>query len=270
MSPHPARASRPLRSPEVSGVAARGGVALQPVGATEQHGPHLPVTTDSLIAEALATRAAALLPDDLPAWLLPTLAYGLSPEHAGRPGTVSLSTTTLLALCLDLGRAVAASGLGTLIFVNAHGGNPDLLRVACRDIRADSGVRAHVVHAPALPLPDELVERMREPAFDIHAGFYETSVMLALHPETVDLAAAQPDGLAVRSALRGLEQVSLFGGVSLPWFTDDLSVSGTIGDPTGADASWGEAALAAHSTALARAVEELARFEYPPLRGAPA
>ncbi|MGD8195228.1 creatininase family protein [Herbiconiux sp. P18] len=253
-----------VTSAQVAAVAAAGGVAVQPIGAVEQHGPHLPVTTDAIVAEAVAREAVAKLPASVPAWLLPVLSLGLSPEHVGRPGTVSLSTSTLLMVCLDLGRAVKASGIDTLVFVNAHGGNPDLLRVVCRDIRVDSGVRAYLVHAPELPLPGSLTERMPHPELDVHAGFYETSVMLALEPGAVRLSEAVADGFAIAPELDRRRHVSLFGGVSLPWFTDDLSASGVIGDPTGANAEWGRAALDVQTTALAEAITELAGFGYPP------
>ena len=262
--------SRPISgiaSPDVQRIAASGGIAVQPIGAVEQHGPHLPVTTDATVAEALAIGAVAKLPASLPAWILPTLPFGLSPEHAGWPGTVSLSATTLLALCLDVASGVAESGIGTLIFVNAHGGNPDLLRVVSRDIRAAFGVKAFVVHAPDLPLPTELRERMPHPELDVHAGFYETSVMLALDPDSVALDDAAADGLAVLGPLADQRRISLFGDVSLPWQTGELSASGVIGDPTGADAAWGHAALDAQTTVLAETIEELATFEYPPLGG---
>jgi len=263
----PTRTAQGIRTPDVVRIAASGGIAVQPIGAVEQHGPHLPVTTDATVAEALAEGAVAKLPESLSAWVLPTLPFGLSPEHAGRPGTVSLSAGTLLALCLDVAKGVAESGIGTLIFVNAHGGNPDLLRVVSREIRAAHGVKAFVVHAPDLPLPDVLRERMPHPELDVHAGFYETSVMLALDPSSVALDEAAPDGLAVLGPLAEQQRISLFGAVSLPWHTDELSASGVIGDPTGADASWGRAALEAQTTVLAETIEELVCFEYPPLAG---
>lgn len=252
-----------LRSSDVARIAADGGIALQPIGAVEQHGPHLPVETDALIAEALAVGAAQKLAPSLPTWLLPVLSYGLSPEHAGWPGTVSLSVDTMLGICRDLAVAVADSGIGTLIFVNAHGGNPDLLRVACREIHSATGVRAYVVHAPTLGLSAELRERMPRPEMDVHAGFYETSVMLALHPDAVSERDARPDGLAVADVLAGFQHISLFGEVSLPWATADLSGSGTIGDPTGATAEWGRSALDVQTTVLAATIEELAAFRYP-------
>lgn len=254
------------RSPDIAGIG-MDGLAIQPIGATEQHGPHLPLATDAIIAETLATRAVELLPDSLPVWLLPVLSYGLSPEHAGRPGTVSLSTTTLIAVCMDVARAVAASGIRTLIFVNAHGGNPDILRVLTRDIRERFRMHAYAVHAPTLPLPAELIAQMPRADYDVHAGFYETSVLLALEAEGVDLDVAAPDGLAAATALASMQHISLFGEVSLPWHVDDVSASGTIGDPSGANAAWGRAALDAQAGALAEAVVEFATFRYPPTAG---
>lgn len=254
-----------VTSPRVAQIAAAGGVAIQPIGATEQHGPHLPVTTDAVIATALAERAVTLLGEREapPVWLLPTLAYGKSPEHSGIPGTITLSSTTMLAVCLDVARSVALSGIRTLVFVNAHGGNPELLQLVARDIRADSGVLAVGIHAPSLPLSSGLADRIPRPDLDVHAGYYETSIMLAVAPEAVDVAAALPDGLARADELAAGSAAAsggVFGALDLPWHTADVSGSGTIGDPTGANAEWGAAALAEQGAALADAIVEVARL----------
>ncbi|GAA3018374.1 creatininase family protein [Microbacterium dextranolyticum] len=258
-------------SPDVTAIAAAGGIAVQPIGATEQHGPHLPLTTDALIATALAEAAADAVharaasgDEDAPSlWMLPTLAYGLSPEHAGFPGTVTLSSTTLLAVCLDIARSVAAAGIRTLVFVNAHGGNPELLQVVARDIRDQTGVLAVSVHGPSLPLPAALADQMGRADLDVHAGFYETSVLLALHPAAVRLPLAAADGIDRIDALATgavSPSVGLFGAVPLPWRTRDVSASGTIGDPTGASAEWGREALHAQGLALADVLREIARL----------
>ncbi|MFW8745486.1 creatininase family protein, partial [Mesorhizobium japonicum] len=157
----------------------------------------------------------------------------------------------------DVARDVAASGFRTLVFVNAHGGNPELLRVAARDIRAQIGIHAYLVHAPDIDLPDELGASIPRPDVDVHAGYYETSVMLALAPELVALPLSRPDGI---EAVRALDDAGLRldGPAALPWFTRDLSPSGVIGDPTGADAVWGRAALDHQGRALAGLVERLA------------
>lgn len=256
---------------DVAALAAAGGIAVQPIGATEQHGPHLPLTTDAVIATALAdaardvlaTRVAADMTGVPPLWVLPTLAYGTSPEHASFAGTVSLSSTTLRAISLDVGRSVAAAGLRTLVFVNAHGGNPELLHVAARDIRDETGVLVVVVHGPALPLPSELADAVPRPDVDVHAGFYETSVLLAIDPASVRSPLAAPDGLARTDGLAVgavTPLVGPFAAISLPWRTEDVSASGTIGDPTGASAEWGRAALRAQAEALADALMEIARL----------
>lgn len=100
-------------STQISDVAAREGVALVPIGATEQHGPHLPVTTDTTIAAAFATAAAARAAREVATWVLPPLPFGFSPEHAGRPGTIALSPQTLLAITDDIGRDAFCSSTGT-------------------------------------------------------------------------------------------------------------------------------------------------------------
>jgi len=256
---------------DVAALAAAGGIAVQPIGATEQHGPHLPLTTDALIATALAgaavrrlaQRADAGEPEVPPVWLLPTLAYGKSPEHAGFAGTVTLSSRTILALCIDLARSVAAAGIDTLVFVNAHGGNPEALELVARDIRDDTGVFAVSVHAPSLPLPERLLAAMPRPELDVHAGFYETSLLLAIAPDSVHLELAAADGLERAAALDAASRsplVGVFGGVPVPWRTSDVSASGTIGDPTGASAQWGSDALDAQGEALAEVLAGVARL----------
>ena len=250
-------------STQISDVAAREGVALVPIGATEQHGPHLPVTTDTTIAAAFATAAAARAAKEVATWVLPPLPFGFSPEHAGRPGTIALSPQTLLAITDDIGRGVAASGIRRLLFVNGHGGNPELLHVACRQLRERRGLAAFAVHVPGLALPPELAEGVTTGDLDAHAGHYETSVLLALDPAAVEMDAARADGLEeVGAAVGSLTRP--FGTVSVPWHVDDLSRSGVIGDPTTADARWGERAFAAQAGALADIVRAVAAHPLPP------
>ena len=250
-------------SPDVAAVAARAGVALVPIGATEQHGPHLPVTTDTAVAAAFATAAAARVGDEVATWLLPALPFGFSPEHAGRAGTIGLSAETLLAVADDIGRGVAASGIRRLLFVNGHGGNPELLHVACRQLRERRGLAAFAVHVPGLPLPAELAEGVTTGDLDAHAGHYETSVLLALDPASVDMDAARADGVAEVTAAAA-SPTRPFGAVSVPWHVDDLSASGVIGDPTTADAAWGERAFAAQAASLADIVRAVAAHPLPP------
>ena len=141
-------------------------VAIQPIGAVEQHGPHLPLVTDALIAEAVAAAAAGRC-DGPGHWLLPTLSYGRSTEHLGRAGTIALSAPTLLAVCLDLGRSLAASGVRKLVFVNGHGGQPSLLDVVARDIRDQFGLGVFSVMLSRFGFPEGLTD---PDPFGIHGG----------------------------------------------------------------------------------------------------
>jgi creatinine amidohydrolase len=233
---------------------------IQPIGAIEQHGPHLPLVTDALIAETVAARAMEL--SQTPAWLLPTLAYGTSNEHLGFSGTVSLSTKTLMNVCLDVGRSLHRSGLQTLVFVNGHGGQPQLLELTARDIRAETGIKVFVITVGRLGLPAGVT--ISDESFGYHGGDLETSVMLALCPEAVDMSLAQPDGLAARDAFAGMDFLTLEGAVPTAWLTRDLSDSGVLGDPRSADAGRGAQIVDHWASSLAGAFDEIARFEFRP------
>jgi creatinine amidohydrolase len=242
-------------------------VAVQPIGAVEQHGPHLPLVTDTLIAEAIATAAAAatvtpaaVRPGAGGCWILPTLSYGRSTEHLGRAGTIALSAATLTAVCLDLGRSLAASGVRKLVFVNGHGGQPSLLDVVARDIRGQFGLEVYAVMPSRFGLPPGLAD---PDPFGIHGGFIESSVMLALRPDLVRPDLAVADGLETGKLYARLKHLSLEGAVPTAWLIDDISASGVVGDPSAATAEAG-AAIVAHWTAqLAQALTEIARFAFP-------
>jgi creatinine amidohydrolase len=242
------------RAPDIVRVATAGGIAVLPVGATEQHGPHLPVDTDTIIAAALARRACDLLAGEVETWLLPALAYGFSPEHASHAGTISLAADTILRVCDDVARAAQASGMRAIVFVNGHGGNPEVLHVATRTIRRERGLHAFTVHAPSLPLDADLVASHAAAETDVHAGHYETSVMLALRPDLVDTTALRSDGVDLETRFPRTGGVSPLGPIGVPWHSEDLSGTGTIGDPSHADAAWGQRALEVQGRALADAL----------------
>lgn len=239
-------------------------VVVQPIGAVEQHGPHLPVITDALTAERISDLAIRGLRSDSNIWQLPTLAYGKSTEHLGRAGTIALSATTLMATCLDLGRSLAASGFRKLVFVNGHGGQPGLLEVVARDIRVETGLQVFPMMPGRFGLPEGVV-RVDE-HFGIHGGQIETSIVWALAPELVRMELAVRDGAAVGEAYAQHRHLSLEGTVPTAWVTDDLSLSGVLGDATAADLDDGRRIVAHQSTCLAEALLEIKRFEFPALR----
>lgn len=247
-----------LTGPQI-GDAAAGLVAVQPIGATEQHGPHLPVLTDTIVAESVATAAAER--STAQCALLPTLAYGRSGEHRGFPGTISLSTSTLLAVCLELGSSLVASGFAKLVFVNGHGGQPHALEVVARDIRAACGLQVFVITPMRAGAPAgwDLVDA----DYGIHAGQIETAVMLALAPELVDLAAAIADGHSAHAAFTACEHLTLEGATPTAWLTEDFSSTGVLGDPRTATVELGRAVLDHWIATTATTLTEIAAFTMP-------
>ena len=215
-------------------------VLCWPLGSMEQHGPHLPLNTDAVLAEAFTREIVARWGDTYDAWQLPALTTGLSREHAWAPGTLSLSvqgmTTLLRELARELVRALPARNL---LFVNGHGGNRGILEALVREFRGDFGLNACTLHLGAMmsPVPDEALP-------EIHGGKDETSVMLALAPDLVrcerikDLT-SPPDGATVRALI-------LDPAVSWPWSSGDRRIAdlGVIGDAAAASAEHGRAIVA--------------------------
>jgi creatinine amidohydrolase len=235
-------------------------VAVQPIGAVEQHGPHLPLITDALLAETVARNAVAAV-GGRNLWVLPTLCYGKSTEHLGRAGTVAMSTATLQGVCLDLGESLAASGIRKLVFVNGHGGQPSLLDVVARDIRHSFGLEVFPIMPGRFPPP----AGMPDPdPFGIHGGFAETSLMMAVAPHLVREELAVADGLRLGEYYRQQRHLTLEGRVPTAWLIDDVSSSGVVGDPTGAFAEAGKLLLDHQVEQLGEALLEIQRFSFPP------
>jgi len=232
-------------------------VLVLPVGAIEQHGPHLPLSTDLLIAQSLAEAAVGERGEDLDLWLLPPLAYTKSNEHAWAAGTVWLSPQTLLAVLHDLGRSLARTPATRLAFLNGHGGNSALLQVALRELRLAYGLRTFLLH-PGTPPDQGGASPVGELGMGVHAGTDETSVVLHLRPDLVDLALAErhvPEHLAANRYVR-------FGGpVAFGWLSDDFGPSGVIGDPTAASAERGRELWQSMVATAGEAFAEVARFE---------
>jgi creatinine amidohydrolase len=248
-------------SPEVEEIARGNALVIQPIASVEQHGPHLPCYTDSLVADGLVARAVALTPVDVEVWTLPVIAYGKSNEHLGFPGTISLSAETLIAVCRDVGRSVARSGFRKLAFVNGHGGQPHLLEMVARDIREETGLMVFPLFPYRLGVPEGVVSSPDEEALGIHGGELETSLVLALEPEAVHMDRAEPGDDRVRKLYGDLEHLSLEGALPTAWLTRDLSENGVIGDPTQASAERGERALSHLADGLSRVFAEICEFE---------
>lgn len=222
--------------PAVEAAARRpGSTVVLPLGAHEQHGPHLPLGTDALFVERVLEAVLARLEPDLPIWRLPLQSFGFSPEHEGFPGTVSLPAPVLLGLLDAVGAAVAGAGFERLLLFNGHGGQIALLQVAARQIHA-RWPRLGVLPCFLWSGPEGALDDIPEPerSCGLHAGRAETSLMLSLAPRCVG---PLPTPVSLPAPPAGF---SLEGAVPCAWATRDLSATGVVGDPTGAGVAEGE------------------------------
>jgi creatinine amidohydrolase len=250
-----------LRAPDIASRLSRASIVVQPLGAIEQHGPHLPFNTDLVIAGDVAEATVDEYGDEVDAWLLPPLAYTKSNEHAWSTGTMWLSAATLLSVLDDVGRCVAALPARKLVFFNGHGGNSALVNVANRELRLRHGLMTFLAH-PGLPVDQGGAGSANESelGMGVHAGTDETSLMLHLRPELVEMSAATrnvPEWLAANDHVR-------FGGrVSFGWLSNDFGPAGLIGDPTAATPERGKELFEGAVKAFGQALAEVAAFELP-------
>jgi creatinine amidohydrolase len=216
-----------LTFPEISQRLSNSSIVCLPLGAMEQHGPHLPLNTDAVIAEELARRIIARWGIEFDLWLLPTVAMGFSREHDWAQGTLSLTITTFIALIKDVTREIVRSSPArNLMIVNGHGGNRGLLEALIVELRSELGLNVAVIHPFDLSRTAARVEEA-----DVHGGRNETSVMLELAPHLVRRDCMV--SAASSSKDKAVSALILDPGVSFPWRSDDprLAVTGVIGDP---------------------------------------
>lgn len=255
-----------LTTEDFAGLDPETAIALLPVGAVEQHGPHLPLATDALIAEELARLVIDLLPETATVLVLPGQSLGDSGEHGAFPGTLDLTPETLIRSWSEIGRAVRRAGLRKMVILNSHGGQPQVVDIVAQRLRRQEGMLVVKANTFRLGLPDGLFDQ-DELKFGIHAGAIETSVMLHLHPELV-----RRDKLADFPSL-SLEMegdYDLLGpgrAASFAWAAQDLNPAGACGDARQADAEKGRAVVDHWARSLARILEETARFPLSRLRG---
>jgi creatinine amidohydrolase len=236
-------------------------VIIQPVGAIEQHGPHLPLIVDAAIGVAVLGKALEKLDDSIPAYALPNLYYGKSNEHWHFPGTITLSAETLIATLMEVAESVYRAGFRKLVLMNSHGGQPQVMDIVARDL--------HIKYSDFLVFPlftwrvphitGELLTP-KEKQLGIHAGDAETSIMLAILPEQVKMDAAvaeYPPEQAEGSLL------SIEGKLSFGWATRDLSKSGVVGDPTVATKEKGDRILESVSDGWVRVIKDVYAFQKP-------
>ena len=222
-------------------------VAVLPLAATEQHGPHLPTGTDHFIAEGLLAEASRRARKTLEIVVLPVQAIGASLEHVRFPGTLSLPPAAMIELIAAIGGGVAKAGLRKLVIMNSHGGNVAAMTAAALECRARHDILALTAGWSRLGLPEGLVEE-RERAFGIHGGLVETALMLHFRPELVDMQRAADFGSLQAALSERFERLSAYGPVGFGWLAGDLNPQGVTGNAAAATPRIG-AAIAAHQAA---------------------
>ncbi|MDB5884956.1 MAG: Creatininase [Polaromonas sp.] len=261
-----------LKSPEFARLDLPRCIAVLPVAAIEQHGPHLPLHVDATLVDGVIASALEHLPASVPVLFLPTQSIGFSPEHTRFAGTLTLKAETILRLWTELAESVAATGVKKLVLLNSHGGQVGLLDVVARDLRARLGMLVYSVNTFNLPLLDEqggsVADRFsaHEHRFGIHAGEIETSMMLALRPEQVDMARAQ-DFHSTSQDRAG--QFSILGNgrsAKLGWQMQDYNPHGAVGNARAATGEKGHALLSAMGRSLAQLLAEIDRLPADTLR----
>ena len=238
-------------------------IAVLPVAATEQHGPHLPVSVDTVLVDGVVAASLPHVAPDLSVLFLPTQAVGFSPEHDRFPGTLTLKSSTVIQLWTDIGESVAAAGIKKLVLFNSHGGQVSVMDIVARDLRARRNMLVYSVSWFNLPLIDELGQDLNaqfsteEHRFGIHAGEVETSMMLALDAAHVDMTQAQ--NFASTSQDRAGKFSILGNGKSakLGWQIQDYNPSGAVGNAAAATADKGQALVQAAGRSLAALLVEL-------------
>lgn len=234
-------------------------IAVLPVAAIEQHGPHLPVFVDACINKVVVDRAIELLPNDLPVTILPMQMIGKSNEHSAFPGTLSLSAETTIRLWTEIGESVARAGIRKFVLLNSHGGQPDLARIVVRDLRVRHSMLAVCINTYDLGVPPGAFSAT-ELRHGIHAGSYETSIMLAVRSDLVSMDRADdfvPISVQMEGDYRylGPESVARFG-----WQSQDLHPSGACGNAKDADERRGRECIELHAQNLIALLREVHRF----------
>lgn len=257
----PGRRWDDLSGPSLVAATSDRSIAVVPIGAVEHHGPHLPLRTDALIAEAVATAAVErVAAQGVDAWLLPTIAYAKSDEHHWAPGTLWIEGTTLLDELIEIGRSIAMTPVRTVAFVNGHGGNVMLLGWVNRELRRRFGLRSFSMPAGVGGAGDGVDGRPDELGQGIHAGFGETSIVMHLAPHLVAPEMPPrnvPERIAAMTHIGFNRKPVMFG-----WTSDDFGPTGVIGDATGANAAAGRELFDRGVDFVSEALVEIDGFEF--------
>jgi creatinine amidohydrolase len=243
-------------------------IAVLPVAAIEQHGPHLPLAVDAIINEGILARALELLPEHACVTVLPAQPVGKSNEHGAFPGTLTLSAETLIRLWTEIGESVARAGLRKLVIFNSHGGQPGIVDVVATDLRMRLHMLAVVANYYALARPEEMFEA-DELRYGIHGGAVETSMMLHLRPDAVRREQQRNFPSLAQRLAQDFTVLGPAGRVGFAWATQDLNPEGALGDAGAADAARGRSLVELYARRFATLLQEIDRFDMALLKATP-
>ncbi len=235
-------------------------IAVLPVAATEQHGPHLPVAVDAIINAGVIAAMLERAPADSSVLVLPAQNIGMSEEHDRFPGTVSLSAETLIAAWTEIGVAVARAGVRKLVIFNSHGGNPPVMDIVAQRLRGLHGMLAVTANWYDLARTDDLFDAT-ECRHGIHGGAVETSMMLHLRPDLVDMTKAQNFASLGQAMETEFPVLSPTGRPSFAWETQDLNESGAVGDAASGDAAMGKVIVQRAADGLGALLRDVDQFD---------
>lgn len=235
-------------------------IAVLPLGAHEQHGPHLPFETDTIIADGIAARLADNLPEHITARFLTTEPVGYSVEHMDVEGSRSLAFSEAVNRWIGIGENLCAANIRKLVILNAHGGNSPLATIVATELRARLGMLAVATHWTRFGIPEELISPEQK-HLDIHAGYIETSVMLALAPELVHMDKAQNFTNEQAILIDNYQYLRAYGPHAFGWMMSDLNKQGAAGNALRANAQDGEKMIAHAVKGLTGLMEDVHRFD---------
>jgi creatinine amidohydrolase len=234
-------------------------IAVLPVAAVEQHGPHLPVGVDTYINEGYLARMMALVPEDLDVLVLPVQTVGKSNEHLAFPGTLTLSAETAIRAWTEIGESIHRAGCRKIVFANSHGGNVAVVDIVARELRVRHGLLVVNAAWHRLGYPPGLYSDV-ETRFGIHAGDTETSLMLALRADAVRMDRAEdflPRSVAMEQRFTHLRATQPIG---FAWMSQDLHPAGAMGEAAQATRDKGEASLEHGARAFVELLREVDEF----------